>query len=99
MKSTALENLEKILNSFSNIYEVSVIIAKRAKQVLDNRKESFETELDSIGVTGHLDEGPMNKDNWQEAVYKKYEKKPKPVIAATEDLATSKISYHYLKHE
>ena len=99
MKSTALGKLEKVLSSFDNIYEISVIIAKRAKQVLDNRKESFETELDSIGVTGHLDEGPMNKDNWQEAVYKKYEKNPKPIIAAIEDLATNKISYHYLKNE
>ncbi|MEM9737562.1 MAG: DNA-directed RNA polymerase subunit omega [Bacteroidota bacterium] len=99
MKSTALRSLKKMLDSFDNIYEVTIIIAKRAKQILDSRKESFEAELDSIGVTGHPEEMSINKDSWQEAVYKKYQKKPKPMITAIEDLVQDKISYRYLSYE
>ena len=97
MRTTALENLEKIFRSYGNMYETSVIIAKRAKQIADDRKESFEAELDSIGVTGHSDDNTINKDNWQEAVYKKYQKKPKPIISAISDLADDKISYRYIE--
>lgn len=95
----ALQNLKIILDGHDNFYEASVIIGKRAKQVLDNRQESFLAELDSIGVSQGEELPNASNENWREALYHKYEKMPKPVIVAIDDVAKKKVTYQYLRED
>lgn len=97
--TNALENLKEILENSKNIYETTVTIGKRAKQIQENRKESFYTELDSIGVSNSEEPSTLNKENWQEALYNKYEKKSNPLIKAIEDIKQKKVTSRFVEED
>ncbi len=94
-----LEYLNEMLQSSKNAYEISVVIGKRARQIQETQQQAFYAELDSIGITNAEDHPTLGTETWRESVYNKYEKTPKPLLKAIEDLHQEKITYHYLDND
>ncbi len=99
MKKYSLEDLEALLRSDIGGYQATVIIAKAARRLLENRREAYREELDSIGVNGDMDKVPLSKENWQEAVYKKYIKQDKPILSALRLFKEGKIHHQRIEEE
>lgn len=96
MKSkTALtpRNFMELVTPTNNIYETTVIIARRAKQIAFKTKEELNNQLAEFGSAIYMEEGVENKEHIE--ISKLYEKRPKPVTIATEEFLADKIMYRY----
>ena len=97
-RSVALtpKNFVELVKPTGNIYETTVIAAKRAKQIAFKTKEELDTKIaDFIAhASDSLEEVFENQERIE--ISKSYEKQPKPTILATEELLTNKIMYRYL---
>ena len=88
-----LDDLEKYVD---NIYEAIVIIAKRAKQINNEQKRIFETEVTLDEETDEYDDDDIETENDDEPQYIKL---PKPTKIALEELLTGQIKFEYLDRE
>jgi DNA-directed RNA polymerase subunit K/omega len=95
-QSTALtpKNFVELVKPTGNIYETTVVIAKRAKQIalkikeeLNDRLAEFESQIDN------LEEIFENEERIE--ISKHYEKQPKPAIISTEEFLSGEITYRY----
>jgi DNA-directed RNA polymerase subunit K/omega len=90
----APRNFVALVEPTGNIYETTVIIAKRAKQITVKIKEELDAKLDEfISHADNVEEVCENKEHIE--ISKFYEKQPKPAIIATEEFLADKIMYHY----
>jgi hypothetical protein len=99
-QSTTLtpRNFAELAKPTGNIYETTIIIAKRAKQIVVKAKEELDAKFaDSVAHADNLEEGIENKEHIE--ISKFYEKQPKPAIISTEEFLTEKIMYRYPEEE
>lgn len=90
----APRNFVALVEPTGNIYETTVIIAKRAKQIAVKVKEELDAKLDEfMSHADNVEEVFENKEHIE--ISKFYEKQPKPAIIATEEFLADKIMYHY----
>lgn len=95
-QSTALtpRNFVELIESTGNIYETTVIIAKRAKQVVVKTKEELDARFaEFMTHTDNLEEVFENQEHME--ISKSYEKRPKPAVISTEEFLAKKIMYRY----
>lgn len=91
-QSTALapENFVELVKPTGNIYEATVIIAKRAKQSALKIKEELNDRLAEFeSQTDNLEEVFENEERIEISKY--YEKQPKPVVISTEEFYLAKL--------
>jgi len=87
-------NFVELVKSTGNIYETTVIIAKRAKQIAVKTKEELDAKLaEFISHSDNVEEVFENKEHME--ISTSYEKQPKPVIIATEEFLADKMMYRY----
>ena len=87
-------NFVELVNSTGNIYETTVIIAKRAKKNALKTKEELDARLvEFVSHTDNLEE--VIEDKKRIEISKSYEKQPKPVSMAIEELLDGKIMVRY----
>lgn len=99
-QSTTLtpRNFAELVKTTGNIYETTVVIAKRAKQIAIKIKEELDAKFDDlVAHADNLEEGVENKEHIE--ISKFYEKKPKPAIISTEEFLAAKIVYRYPEQE
>ncbi len=77
-----------------NVYENTMLIAKRTKQVLAQRRASFLTELEELEDVEVYTENSINAKK-QLRLSKKYEKMPKPMVVAIKDATEGNLMYSY----
>ncbi len=77
-----------------NVYEKTVLIARRAKQVLTQMRTSFLTELEKLEDIEDYTENSINSRK-QLQLSKKYEKMSKPIIVAIKDATEGNLMYRY----
>ncbi|UCE05185.1 MAG: DNA-directed RNA polymerase subunit omega [bacterium] len=91
MSSTiSLDTLEKFSN---NLYEAIVVIAKRAKQINEEQKSSFEIEPDLDETMDIYDEDEEIEE--QGEVEKKIVRLPKPTELAIQEMLAGRIKWDY----
>ena len=95
MESNFLENILPIPKA-QNSYEKVVIVATRARQLVELRREEFYTELETMGVWEATKEHLINTNGWQEMLAKSYEEKPSPLKTAQQELRDSKLVITYV---
>ena len=84
----------ELVKPTGNIYETTVIIARRAKQIAVKTKEELDAKLaEFISHSDNAEEIFENKEHIE--ISKSYEKQPKPVIIATEEFLANKMMYRY----
>lgn len=81
-----------------NTYEATVIIAKRAKQIVANTKKEMSELLNEFMVYGDATEEVFQNDE-QINLAKSYERRPKPIITATDEFLEGQIEYRYVTAE
>jgi DNA-directed RNA polymerase subunit K/omega len=99
-QSTTLtpRNFAELVKPTGNIYETTIVIAKRAKQIAVNIKEELDSKfVEFVSHADNLDEGFENKEHIE--ISKFYEKQPKPAIISTEEFLADKIMYRYPDEE
>ena len=87
-----------LVNSTGNIYESTVIIARRSKQIALETKEELNDKLaEFASQADNLEEVFENKEHIE--ISKFYEKQPKPAITATGEFLADKLTYRYAEVE
>ena len=87
--NTITRDLSEIAKETGNVYEATVIIAKRANQIASEVKQDLSSKLEEFSnYADTLEETCENKE--QIEISKYYEKLPKPTLIATDE---------YLNHE
>ena len=87
--NTITRDLSEIAKETGNVYEATVIIAKRANQIASEVKQELSSKLEEFSsYADTLEETFENKE--QIEISKHYEKLPKPTLVATDE---------YLNHE
>ena len=87
--NTITRDLSEIAKETGNVYEATVIIAKRANQIASEVKQELSSKLEEFSsYADTLEETFENKE--QIEISKYYEKHPKPTLIATDE---------YLNHE
>ncbi len=82
-----------------NHYERALVIAKRARQIIEHRLEAFRGELDNMGISEFNNDQIINTDGWQEILAKTYEDKKSPIACAAKELDKEKLVWSYTKEE
>ena len=92
--SLVTRNFADLTNPTGNIYEATMVIAKRARQIVMNTKEELDNKLiDFITATDSLEEVFENKE--QIEISKEYEKMPKPTTVAVEKFLEGEVMHRY----
>lgn len=92
------ENFEELIKSTGNVYETTLLIAKRAKQIVTRTKEELGDKLAMF--MAHEDNSEEIVENQEHiALSQHYEKQPKPVPIAIEEFLTGQLIYRYLDRE
>ena len=87
--NTITRDLSEIAKETGNVYEATVIIAKRANQIASEVKQELSSKLEEFSsYADTLEETFENKEQIEFSKY--YEKLPKPTLIATDE---------YLNHE
>ncbi|CCM09861.1 Putative uncharacterized protein [Cardinium endosymbiont cEper1 of Encarsia pergandiella] len=88
------KDIHKLIAPTGNIYESTVIITKRAKQIAMNRKSELDLKLEEfMSISEEKDSIDAQR---QYEITQHYEKLPKPVIEATSEFLEGDIAFHYI---
>ena len=91
-------NFTELTSATGNIYESTVTIAKRSKQIALKTKEELNNKLaEFVSQADNLEEVFENKEHIE--ISKFYEKQPKPTTIATEEFLADKLMYRYADAE
>ena len=88
-------HLNKILEKTANLYEAAVVLSRRARQI--NNQYNKELKL-KLGEIENDDESPEDAAN-REAIVTEFDKKPKPVTQAVDELINGEIIFRYKDDE
>jgi DNA-directed RNA polymerase subunit K/omega len=88
------ENFVELVKPTGNIYETTVVIAKRSKQIALKIKEELNDRLAEFeSQTDNLEEIFENEERIEISKY--YEKQPKPAVVSTEAFLSGEVVYGY----
>ena len=87
-------NLRKVEAHTKNIYEAVIIAAKRARQINDENRLEFNTQLSTI-IPSIEDEFEERGNPDQERISLEFEKREKSHIRALGELIDGDISFRY----
>ena len=92
VNNTITRELADIAAPTGNIYESTVIIAKRANQIAADLKQELSKKLEEFSnYADTLEETFENREQIEISRY--YERLPKPVLTATKEFQEGKIFY------
>ncbi|AXI23970.1 RNA polymerase Rpb6 [Cardinium endosymbiont of Sogatella furcifera] len=90
-------NIHELIAPTGNIYESTVIITKRAKQIAMHMKDELDRKLEEfMSITEEKDSIDVQR---QYEITQHYEKLPKPVLEATTEFLEGAIAFRYIHEE
>lgn len=90
--STISRDIGGLSNEIGNVYEMVMIISKRANQINSELKSEIEKKLqDFTGATDSIEEIYENREQIEISRY--FEKLPKPSLLATQEFIDGKIYF------
>lgn len=90
--STITRNQDLLTKGTGNIYETTVIVARRANQIAVEMKQELNKKLEEFAsYNDNLEEVFENRE--QIEISKFYEKLPKPTLIALQELEEGKIYF------
>lgn len=91
-------NLRKVETHTKNIYEAVIIAAKRARQINDENRLEFNTQLSTM-IPSIEDEFEERGNPDQERISLEYEKREKSHLRALNELIDGDINFRYRNEE
>lgn len=96
--NTVTRNLVDLAQPTGNIYETTMIIAKRSNQIAAAVKQELSQKLEEFSnYADTLEETFENRE--QIEISKHYEKLPKPTLLATEEFVNGEIYYRMVEED
>lgn len=90
--NTITRNTKEMSSELGNVYEMLMVVAKRANQISVEMKEELNRKLqDFASVSDNLEEIFENRE--QIEISKFYERLPKPVLIALQEFVDDKVYY------
>ena len=90
--NTTTRNITQLAQPTGNVYESTMIIAKRANQISAEMKQELNRKLEEFAnYTDNLEEVFENRE--QIEISKYYERMPKATLIAIEEFLSGKIYY------
>jgi len=94
--TTVTRDVNKLAAPIGNVYETTMIIAKRANQIAAETKQELNRKLEEFSTySDNLEETFENREQIEISRY--YERQPKPTLIAIQELIDNKI--HFRKIE
>ena len=94
--NTITRDLSEIAKETGNVYEATVIIAKRANQIASEVKQELSSKMAEVSsYADTLEETFENKE--QIEISKHYEKLPKPTLIATDEFLNHEIYFRKIE--
>ncbi len=98
VNNTVTRNLADLARPTGNIYESTIIIAKRANQIAASVKQELSQKLDEFSnYADTLEETFENRE--QIEISKHYERLPKPTLLAIDEFEKGEIYYRKVEEE
>jgi DNA-directed RNA polymerase subunit K/omega len=95
---TVTRDLSKLSKPTGNIYETTMIIAKRANQVAAKMKQELADRMEEFATyTDTLEETFENRE--QIELSRQYERLPKPTLVAIKEFEENKIYYRKIEEK
>ena len=91
-------NLRKVETHTKNIYEAVIIAAKRARQINDENRLEFNTQLSTM-IPSIEDEFEERGNPDQERISLEYEKREKSHLRALNELIDGEVKFKYRDEE
>ncbi len=91
-------DLEKLKHQSSNIYEITVAMSRRAKEINEQLRAELEEKLAPFKMKSRNPSNEAEADRVfpeQVSISIRYEKMPKPTITAIEEYAEKKYTFEY----
>lgn len=85
---------DKLAEKVGNLYEATVIVSKRARQIATHAKAELDTKLSYFEDFG-LETEDLRANEDQLRISLEYEKRPKPTELAIEELLNDEIYYRH----
>ncbi len=94
--TTVTRDISKLSAPIGNIYETTMIIAKRANQIAAETKQELNRKLEEFSnYSDNLEETFENREQIEISRY--YERQPKPTLIAIQELIDGKIYYRRIE--
>lgn len=94
--NTVTRNLSELAQPTGNIYESTIIIAKRANQIAAEIKQELSAKLEEFSnFADTLEETFENREQIEISRY--YEKLPKPTLTAIKEFQNGEIYYRKIE--
>lgn len=94
--NTVTRNLSELAQPTGNIYESTIIIAKRANQIAAEIKQELSAKLEEFSnFADTLEETFENREQIEISRY--YEKLPKPTLTAVKEFQNGEIYYRKIE--
>jgi DNA-directed RNA polymerase subunit K/omega len=98
VNNTITRDLNKISQVTGNIYESTMIIAKRANQIAAEIKQELSHRMEEFaGYSDTLEETFENRE--QIELSRQFERMPKPTLSAVKEFEDGKIYYRKISEE
>lgn len=91
--NTLTHNVMDLSSSTGNIYETTVIIAKRANQIAHELKEELSHKLESFAFYNDSPEREVFENEEQIELSMSYERMPKAVLLSMQEFLDGRIAY------
>jgi DNA-directed RNA polymerase subunit K/omega len=88
-------DLREIDKVTANVYEATIVSAKRARQINDEQKMEFNALLSTIPQTAGEEEGEDIQNPAQLKIALEFETREKPHLQALNELLDGKVDYEY----
>jgi DNA-directed RNA polymerase omega subunit len=93
-------SMEDLLEKAENIYEVVVIMTRRARQINDEQKLLIDMEKEVSPQTENRDNDDFDEvEIDREALMREHKKYPKPTRLAIEEMVKKRIKHEYSSSE
>jgi DNA-directed RNA polymerase subunit K/omega len=94
--STITRDINKLSAPIGNLYETTMIIAKRANQIAAETKQELNRKLEEFSTySDNLEETFENRE--QIEISRFYERQPKPTLIAIQELIDNKIYFRKIE--
>jgi len=94
--TTVTRDVNKLSASIGNVYETTMIIAKRANQIAAESKQELNRKLEEFSsYSDNLEETFENREQIEISRY--YERQPKPTLVAVQELIDQKIYFRKIE--
>ena len=96
--NTITRDISQLSSKIGNVYETTMIIAKRANQIAAETKQELNRKLEEFSdYSDNLEETFENREQIEISRY--YERQPKPTLVAVQELLDDKIYYRRIDEQ